>query len=91
MNFPTLSNTIKGLIIIAAGTMVLLDSFGIAPQIMHSIVLVGAIVAIIWGIILANIHSGVYRLIAKGAQKKEPVASQTSYSHEPKEHDDFKM
>jgi hypothetical protein len=63
--FYYLSDTIKGIILIAAGTVLLLDTLGLATKILHTIVLIGAVAIIIYGIYLANIHTYVYNLFSK--------------------------
>lgn len=91
MNFPHLSNMIKGILLIVAGSIVLLDTMRWAPQVLHTIVLIGSIITIVWGIILANIHTGVYRLLAGKEKKEEVKQPESTYAHKISEDDEFKM
>ncbi len=65
MKLPHLSNAVKGILLIMAGCIILFDTIGFAPQMLHSIVLFGAIAMIILGAYMANFHKAVYRLLSK--------------------------
>lgn len=94
MNFPTLPNTIKGLLLIAAGVIVLLDTLGFATQIMHTIVLIGSICTIILGIVLMGLHTKIFGLLKRGSDKKEsPIVEEPKQESHPEQKDDdqFRM
>ncbi len=69
---PHLSDTIKGLLLLLAGFILLFDTLGIAPQILHTIVLFGSIGMIVYGIYLANLHMRLYKLLTKKDKPDEP-------------------
>ena len=62
----------KGIICIVAGFILLFDTLGIATEILHTIVLLGAIGLILWGIYLSDIHMMIYRLLSKENPKDPP-------------------
>lgn len=70
MKLPTLSDSIKGLLLIVGGCIILFDTLGFTTQLLHSIVLFGAIFMIIIGAFMVDIHKKVYRLLTK--KKEEP-------------------
>ena len=60
-----LPDTLKGILLIIAGALLLFDTLGFATQIVHTIVIIGAITLIIVGIYLANIHTFFQKLFTK--------------------------
>ena len=65
MKLPHLSDAVKGILLIIAGCIILFDTIGFASHLLHSVVLFGAIVMIILGAYMANIHKAIYRLLSK--------------------------
>ncbi len=62
---PNFSETIKGVLLIVAGTIILLDATGFTTEMLHTTVLIGSIIMIGFGIFMCNIHKKVYALLAK--------------------------
>lgn len=77
MKLPTLSNTVKGILFIITGTILLLNILGITTELMHSIILFGSIGMIILGFFMADFHKRIMSLVRK---KEAP--------HTPQDHTD---
>lgn len=69
---PTLSDTVKGILLIVAGTILLLNTLGLTTELIHSIILFGSIAMIVIGILMADIHKRVLSLIKKNDKPQEP-------------------
>ncbi len=69
---PNLSDTIKGILLIVAGILLLCNTLGFTTELLHSIVLFGAIAMILIGILMADVHKKIYVLIAKNEKPKDP-------------------
>lgn len=78
MELPKINHTLKGILLIAAGIILLFDTLGFATEIVHTLVLLSAIALIVYGIYIAQLHSTVYKLLTKENKKKEiePVNEQ---------------
>jgi len=64
--------TLKGVLFIIAGCILLFDRFGLATEIIHTIVLLVGIGCIIVGLYLMQVHTIVYRFIVKQTHKTTP-------------------
>lgn len=63
--FTQMPNSVKGALLIICGGIILFNTLGISTQIMRTIVLIGSICLILWGIYLANIHTYIYKLLTE--------------------------
>lgn len=95
MNMPTLSNTVKGILFMVAGAILLLNILGITTELMHSVILFGSIGMIVLGFFMAGFHTRIISLIRKKESSQTPPSSNTtaqrSESHtesRPEEHTD---
>lgn len=61
-----------GILLIIGGSILLFDRLGLATEIMHVIVLIGALCLIALGIYLSNIHMFIYRLLTKENSSQQP-------------------
>ena len=69
---PHFSDTFKGITLIIAGIILLFNTLGFTTELLHSIVLFGAIAMIVIGLFMANVHRRVMRLITKNEKPKGP-------------------
>ncbi len=63
------NNTVKGILLIITGSILLLHTLGILVQWLNTILITGSIIMIIYGIVLAGYHKKVFGLFGK---KEEP-------------------
>ena len=69
---PHFSDTFKGIILIIAGTILLVNTLGFTTELLHSVVLFGAIGMIVIGFFMADLHKKLMRLITKNETPKGP-------------------
>ncbi|EKD48628.1 MAG: hypothetical protein ACD_64C00215G0002 [uncultured bacterium] len=69
---PSLSDTFKGIILIVAGMILLLNTLGITTKLLHSIILFGSIAMIVMGIFMADVHKKILSLMKKNDTPQEP-------------------
>ena len=72
MKFLPLSDTIKGILLIVSGTILLVNTLGFSAELLNNIILFGSIAMIVIGIFMANIHKRVIALIVKKEKPQEP-------------------
>lgn len=74
--FHNLPDIVKGILLIVGGFILLFDTLGIATEILHTIVLLGAIAMILFGIYLSNAHMMIYKLLTKENKKNNDESDQ---------------
>ena len=75
--FARVPNIVKGIILVIIGLTILFDALGIATELLHTIVLIGSIIIIIFGLYMMNFHHLLYALFGK----KEPISKQEPFDH----------
>ena len=64
-----LSDTMKGILILVGGIILLFNTLGIASETLDTVVLIGAIGMILLGIYISNAHQKIYMLLVKEKKK----------------------
>ena len=72
MKLINFSPTIKGILLIITGAIILFDALGFATELLHNIVLFGSIAMIILGIFMSNIHRKIISLMSKKDKPNQP-------------------
>ncbi len=72
MNVLPLSDTVKGILLIVSGTILLVNTLGFSAELLNNIILFGSIAMIVIGIFMANIHKRVIALIVKKEKPQKP-------------------
>lgn len=72
MKFFSLSDQVKGILLIIGGSILLFDTIGFTTELLHKVVFFGSIGMIILGVLMANLHKKVYRFFTKNDRPKFP-------------------
>ncbi len=70
--FNRIPNNVKGFFFIISGFIVLFNTIGLSTQIMRTMIVIGSIGAIVFGIYIANIHTYIYKLLTQKDNNQTP-------------------
>jgi hypothetical protein len=70
---------LKGIILMAAGVLLFIDTIGLRNELIHIIVIASAIALILWGAYLARLYSLAYRLFRKKPAPLQPIFTERRF------------